>query len=151
MQMATPSLANGGQPRERDGAGNLTVDRNGARTFEYNAAGRLYRVYENGHLVTTYTYNALGQRVRKDTPAGTVLYHYDLQGRLLAETQLDGTPVRDYFYLEGRPVAQMDYAEAGTGTLTYLHTDHLGTPRVATDGTGTVVWCWQADTFGAVQ
>jgi RHS repeat-associated protein len=33
--------------------------------------------------------------------------------------------------------------------LHYLHTDHLGTPRRATDSTGTVVWSWDSDAFGS--
>jgi len=33
-------------------------------------------------------------------------------------------------------------------TLTYLHTDHLDTPRLATDPTGTAVWRWDGGAFG---
>jgi RHS repeat-associated protein len=33
-------------------------------------------------------------------------------------------------------------------TLTYLHTDHLGTPKFGTDATGTQVWAWAPDAFG---
>ncbi len=36
-------------PQERDPAGNLTADLNGARTFEYT--GRLRKVYENGQFI----------------------------------------------------------------------------------------------------
>jgi len=32
--------------------------------------------------------------------------------------------------------------------LPILHTDHLGTPRRATNGNGTVVWAWESDPFG---
>ena len=32
--------------------------------------------------------------------------------------------------------------------ITHLHTDHLGTPRIATDPTGTVIWRWVSDPFG---
>ncbi len=137
-----------GIPRERDPAGNLTADRNGARTFEYTAAGRLWKVYENGQLVATYTYNALGQRVRKDTSTEHIVYHYDLSGRLIAETRPDGTPIRDYLHLATRPVAQIDITPDGQETLTYLHTDHLGTPRSGTDENGVVVWQWRSSAFG---
>ena len=34
-------------------------------------------------------------------------------------------------------------------TITYLHSDHLGTPRRGTDENGVVVWLWQSDAFGA--
>jgi RHS repeat-associated protein len=33
--------------------------------------------------------------------------------------------------------------------FTYLHFDHLGTPRLATDDSQTVVWRWDSDAFGA--
>ncbi|MCX2806710.1 RHS repeat-associated core domain-containing protein, partial [Microbulbifer thermotolerans] len=33
-------------------------------------------------------------------------------------------------------------------TLTYLHTDHLNTPRIGTDGNEVVVWRWDSDAFG---
>ena len=32
--------------------------------------------------------------------------------------------------------------------LTYLHTDHLGTPRIGTDASGQIVWRWDGDAFG---
>lgn len=32
--------------------------------------------------------------------------------------------------------------------LHYVHTDHLGTPRVITDTNNTVVWSWHSDPFG---
>lgn len=31
----------------------------------------------------------------------------------------------------------------------YLHTDHLDTPRLATDATGKVIWTWEGSAFGA--
>ena len=34
--------------------------------------------------------------------------------------------------------------------LTYLHTDHLGTPRVGSDSSGASVWSWDSDAFGNV-
>jgi len=33
--------------------------------------------------------------------------------------------------------------------LYYIHTDHLGTPRAVTDSSGTVVWRWDGEPFGA--
>jgi len=37
-----------------------------------------------------------------------VLYHYDEQGRLLEESQADGTPLRDYLWVDTLPVAQIE-------------------------------------------
>jgi len=130
-----------------DAAGNRTSDQGGNRTFEYNNAGRLWKVYEGGQLKATYTYNAMGQRTRKVTAQGTTVYHYDLSGNLIEETTDTGTAQRDYVYMGSTPVAQIDI-NAGVDTLTYLHTDHLGTPRRATSETGAVVWSWDSDAFG---
>ncbi|WKT61890.1 RHS repeat-associated core domain-containing protein [Microbulbifer thermotolerans] len=32
--------------------------------------------------------------------------------------------------------------------MTYLHTDHLNSPRIGTDGNEVVVWRWDSDAFG---
>ncbi len=42
------------------------------------------------------------------------------------------------------PLAQVDSGER----LTYLHTDHLNTPRLGTDNTQQVVWRWEGKAFG---
>lgn len=131
-----------------DAVGNRTSDRGGNRTFEYNQAGRLFKVYEGGSLVATYTYNALGQRTRKVTASGTSMYHYDQNGQIISETHSDGRPIRDYVWRDNEPVAQID-VEGATETVTYLHTDHLSTPRLATDADGVVVWHWQGEAFGS--
>jgi RHS repeat-associated protein len=36
----------------------------------------------------------------------------------------------------------------GTETLTYLHTDHLATPRYGTNAAGATVWTWDSGAFG---
>ena len=141
-----------GQVVSRDAAGNTTADispiSGGSRTFEYNNANRLFKVYAAGGLVATYTYNALGQRTRKVTPTGTTVYHYDLQGQLIAETESDGRSIRDVVWQGIEPVAQIDIDDANE-TVTYLHTDHLATPRSGTDENGDVVWTWNSDAFGS--
>ena len=49
--------------------------------------------------------NALGQRVRKTNGSGDTLFHYDAQGRLIAEFDPGGTVKREIFYLGDIPVA----------------------------------------------
>jgi RHS repeat-associated protein len=53
-----------------------------------------------------------------------------------------------FVYLAGRPVAQLAIDGAGAETWTYLSTDHLGTPLLATADTGTVVWEGGFEPFG---
>jgi RHS repeat-associated protein len=130
-----------------DPAGNRTRDQGGNRTFEYNDAGRLWKVYEGGQLIATYIYNAQGQRTRKITDTQTTVYHYDLSGNLISETTATGAALKDYVHLNSVPVAQID-TDGVTDTVSYLHTDHLGTPRRATNAQGDVVWSWDSDAFG---
>ena len=130
-----------------DLAGNRTSDNNGARTFNYNNAGRLWQVYENSALVATYTYNAVGQRTRKVTDQGTTFYHYDLNGKVISESTDFFASAKDYVYMGNTPVAQIDIGLT-TETVNYLHTDHLNTPRRATNQAGEIVWAWNGDAFG---
>jgi len=51
------------------------------------------------------------------------------------------------FYLAGRPVAQLLQVETTTA-WTYLTTDHLGTPLLATDATGAELWNAAFEPFG---
>ena len=116
------------------------------RTFEYNAAGRLSKVRENGQLVATYRYNQAGLRTHKTVGSVTTLYHYDLAGRLISETEPDGTVIREYIYALGVPVAQID--GGAPERIRYVHTDHLGTPWLATDDQAGIIWRWQGRAFG---
>ena len=69
----------------------------------YNAAGRLSSVVQTFPLDQTpfglYTYNALGERVKKTAGAATTVYHYDRDGRLIAESDPSGRFGRTYVYL----------------------------------------------------
>ena len=132
----------------RDAAGNRTSDRNGNRIFTYNNTGRLFEVYEGSSLIATYTYNAMGQRTRKVTNTQTTVYHYDLKGQLIMESNNNGQANTSYLYTETTPVAQIDRTPNGE-VITYLHTDHLNTPRRATDSNGITVWAWQGTAFGS--
>jgi len=94
--------------------------------------------------------------LRDDGTPKTFIYHYDLQGNLISETREDGKPLRDYIWINTTPIAQIKVRRNKKGVLKqkqllYLHTDHLNTPRLATDATQTVVWRWEAEAFGATK
>lgn len=139
-----------------DAAGNTVSDRNGKRRFEYLASSRLFKVYKERKQVATYLYNAQGQRTQKITKHGTTIYHYDLNGHLIAETSKSGTLQRAYVWLDDMPLVQVDVKgkehehrrKPRKERTAYLHTDHLGTPRLATDANQQVVWRWDSDAFG---
>jgi YD repeat-containing protein len=90
-----------------------TYDANGSPTndslnqYTYDTRGRLIQATTSGG---TYHYgiNALGQRVQKvkDSETGTV-YHYDLNGHLIAESDATGNVQKEYIYLYDMPLAVM--------------------------------------------
>jgi len=82
--------------------------------------------------------------------------HYGLDGELLGETVYSsgGAKIgeRDYLWLDTLPLAQSERVFSGgsvtSSSFVYLHSDQLNTPRLATNGAGTVVWRWDSDAFG---
>jgi len=142
----------GNVARANDADGNTTASVVGGNTygFAYNGRNRLMLAQLNGQTVGTYTYNALGQRIGKTTGTDTERFAYDEAGHLIGEY---GTTNRDYVWLGDIPVAVIDNTISGgitTSTVNYVTADQLGTPRVVTDGTGTVIWSWayQGNPFG---
>ena len=125
-----------------DASGNITAD--ATRTYVIDAAGRLEQVKISGSTVGAYVYNANNQRTKKTAGASVTHYVYGLGGLLYGEYDNTGALVREYVYLNGQPLAQVDSGEV----LSYLHTDHLGTPRYATNTSGAQVWNWDSDAFG---
>ncbi|WP_422491637.1 phospholipase effector Tle1 domain-containing protein, partial [Endozoicomonas sp. ALE010] len=78
------------------------------------------------------------------------VYHYGLSGQLMAETRIDSQTGKEihknYLWLNRVPVAMADDSKGQQ--ITYLHTDHLNTPRKATNDQQTIVWQWNSDAFG---
>jgi RHS repeat-associated protein len=126
------------------------------RQYVYSDSNRIFQVIDNGLLSAQYIYNDNGQRTRKlvydnsVAPAVTsaTIYHYDLMGYLIAESDETGVAIKDYIWAEGmNPVAQIDISN-GTDSVHYLHTDHLMTPRFATTSSQQVSWRWEGESFG---
>jgi len=147
-----------------DPAGNTISDTAGARQFYYSAANHLQWISQKGLPIAGYLYNGLGQRTGKLTLQGISLYHYDIFGRLISETTVGSQPSRDYVWAGGTPIAQIDHwvpigsmlqiAHCSLGPdgkidwVSFLHTDGIGTPRVATDASQHVVWRNDGEAFG---
>jgi RHS repeat-associated protein len=141
-----------GLPVTTDAAGNITADGTG-RTFVYNQAGQLAQVKKDGILIATYVYNYRRLRGSKTTTASapqgaqTVVYHYDLDGKLIAETTETGLPLRAYIWLDDTPLSQIEYVPSRK--IYSFNVDHLNTPRSLMDETGKIVWRWDSDAFGS--
>jgi YD repeat-containing protein len=81
---------------------NGSITHNGANQFTYDERGRM--VSANTALgPVQYTVNALGQRVAKTVQGTTTVFHYDISGKLIGESQ--GAAQKDYVYLNDIPVA----------------------------------------------
>jgi len=128
-----------------DGAGNITDDT--ARDYTIDAANRLASIEISSSTVGEYVYNASNQRTEKTVSSVTTHYVYGQGGLLYGEYDASGNMIREYVYLNGEPLAQIDDV-ASSDVVTYLHTDHLGSPRYGTNSGGTQVWAWDSDAFG---
>ncbi len=105
-------------------------------TYIYDLSNQLIRVLQGTTQVGEYTYNGAGQRIKKVTQTETRIFHYDLRGHLIAETNQTGQMLAEYVYLGDQLLAMIKPGES----VYYFHNDHLGTPQVLTDDTGTIAW-----------
>lgn len=142
-----------------DAAGNLTQDRAG-RVLEYDAQNRLARVRLAGTTVAEFRYNALGQRTHKISAQGTTTFLYGPDGQLLGEQQFNshGNKLSGQYYIwfDSMPLGGITVSYDAQGAIArstpfYLHSDHLNTPRLATNQAQQNVWQWQSDAFGVGQ
>jgi RHS repeat-associated protein len=98
--------------------------------------------------VARFKYDARNRRIaRQDAATGQWTYMVsDPSGNPLSELALVGgawTRVRDYVWLDGRPLAQVEYpgpTPQGEGYAYYFHVDHIGLPRAMTNAAGQLVW-----------
>ena len=118
------------------------------REFTHNDADRIRSITIDSRIAGTYFYNDLGLRSRKEVPQPdgsvvTTVYHYNMYGGIIAETNATGQTQKEYVWNGMEPVAQI-----GGSDLNYLHSDHLYTPRLGTDEFQSTVWQWESDAFG---
>ncbi len=113
-------------------------------TSIYNQANRFVEVQQGGIAVAQYLYNAEGQRVAKTVGATAKHFVYGQEGQLLGVYDgSDGSVIEEIVYLGNTPVATVR-----GGQVYFVHTDHLGTPRVVSDSTQQIIWRWDSDPFG---
>ncbi|MDQ3802272.1 MAG: hypothetical protein M3416_00215, partial [Acidobacteriota bacterium] len=133
-----------------DTAGNLTTDTyTGSGTRTYDAENRMTSAqFVSGQAQTAaYTYDADGKRVKRHLGAGGEVWQvYGLDGELLAEYAAGAqpaAPLKEYGHRSGEPLVA---AEPGA-VVRWLVTDHLGTPRMVVDRTGSLAGVSRHDYF----
>ncbi len=123
-----------GQDYTYDADGNLIGIGTGTWQAAYDAENRPVEIVREGRS-RRFTYNALGQRSLVDSGTQRRSYHDDIEGRLLFETDQNGTLVAWYLYRDAYVVARID----AMGNVLFYHFDKTGNTLALTDPTGTVV------------
>ena len=124
----------GSQSLTYDAAGNQ-IDR-GTESWVYDPRGLTKQYCQSGSTVAAYTYDYRSLRSKKAlTGAETIVYLYDLQGQLIAEYE-DGSLKREYVWLDGAPLAQVDAATGGD-SITCLRRASVQTVTRSRFGSGT--------------
>ena len=121
-----------------DGNGAMTNATSGGETVfaaAYDAQGRLASLGGPPSSAASFSYDALGNRVRV---GGHIFIpdHADPLKRPLIECDPDGTPLRYYIWGPGRLLGFVD----AEGTLTVAHSDEQGSVIALTDGTGALLY-----------
>ncbi|MEG2466818.1 MAG: RHS repeat-associated core domain-containing protein [Comamonas sp.] len=140
----------------------------GGKTYSYNAAERLVKYESSQGTQAAYRYDPFGRRISKHVTQGSspaqITYFVYAEQALMGELDKEGRPARAYGFnpIAGQkglwstdPIWQAEINNAslvdGKTSYHYLHTDHLGTPVVAADKTGTGTWKSIAQAFGATE
>ena len=129
-----------------DGNGNQTSA--GTVTWAYGGNNRPINV--TTPATTSFSINALGQRVRKATGSTATRFVFDEAGRLQGEYDDTGALIQETVWLDDLPVATIR-SDGSTGFIAYyVHPDHLGTPRAVTrPSDNALVWKWDnTEPFG---
>ena len=119
--------------------GEITGD--GTKSFTLNAKGQINSITG----LATYGYDGNGKRIKTVKGTTTEYALYDLAGHLVYSEQ--GTTKTDYLSLNGQTIVELKKT-GSTTTPTYLHPDLLGSPRKATDASGSITWEEHYDPYG---
>lgn len=103
-------------------------------------------------VLARFKYDARNRRVARQVGDTWTYVVSDAAGNPLSEVALVSgawTRLRDYVWVGGRLLAQIEHAGASTHPY-YAHLDHLGTPRALTNENGQMVWGSYQRPFGEV-
>jgi RHS repeat-associated protein len=116
-----------------DNTGNTTADAQG-RTFTYDAENKQVLVASGGSTIGRYWYDGDGKRVKKTSSSDSIIFIYDAGGKLLEERDSSSGALQTSYTYAGSRLLTTETSSA----TNYLTGDHLGSPRINTDGSGNV-------------
>ena len=138
----------GGAGYTFDANGNLTEKVEGSTTwtYEWNAENKLTRVLSNVSEVARFKYDPLGRRVERVAGATTTLWAYG--GEDILREAIGSATTK---YIQGPGIDEPLAQEDGTGVLSHLHTDGLGSVVKTTGAAGTVTATRRYDAYGNLE
>src|SRR6185437_12931759 len=126
---AAPALNNNQLPGySYDIPGNMIND--GSHAYTFDAENRVTKV---DSTAATYTYNPLGNRVRKDAGSNSTEYFY-FGSEIIAELNAASGQFTNYVYFNGQRVARRD----PSGSVFYYFTDLVHSSSVVSDSSGAI-------------
>jgi RHS repeat-associated protein len=128
-----------------DAAGNVINEQStGGANRYYDAENRMTKAWAGSNW-QYYVYDGDGRRVRRIVNGQEYWQVYGIDGELVAEYPAGGvasTPQKEYGYRNGQLLVV-----AGCDVVRWLVTDHLGTPRMEVDSTGSLASVKRHDYF----
>ena len=133
-----------------DAAGTVTKDKvigTGRMEYKYDAENHIVAaginfVTNNTTPTSQYFYDAAGKRTRKLVSGVETWFVYGIDGELVAEYNANGavsSPQKEYGYRSGQLLVVYDNTEpVADKKLQWMVADHLGTPRMVIDKTGSL-------------
>ncbi|ACE86231.1 Rhs family protein [Cellvibrio japonicus Ueda107] len=146
------------------------LQNHGNTTYLYDANGRLgskLKATDDGLALTTYIYGSQGQLLQVDTPDKSIRYLHNALGNRVAKL-VNGTVTEQYLWQDlttllaiydgsGNLKQRFEYTLGHTPTSFtqnnqryFIHTDHLGSPRIITDSNGNIVKTVSYDSYGNI-
>jgi RHS repeat-associated protein len=95
----------------------------------------------------SFVYDAHRRRVRQDINGETIYSVYTSGGAMVYRHNATTGEATDYLRLGGRTIARLA-TSGGATTVTYTHSDHLGSPAAATNASGALLWREDYTPFG---
>lgn len=143
-----------------DGAGNQIKENwctgdtlRKSMTYKYDPEDRLIEMTLDETLLngegtkeskSEYTYDDSGMRIKKSSPDGTTVYHYDELNQVIAESDDKRQIKSSYIYANAQKIAEVK----PDGSINYFHNDALGSPVLVTDKNAKDVQRYIYEPFG---